>query len=104
MTKIEPGVLSQRWLHSHEEDTGREMVFRPDTYDFPPSRGRSGFELRPDGSATVLGIAPTDAPEEREGTWILESGNQLVVHTPALQQTQKLTVVSGQKDRLVITK
>jgi hypothetical protein len=102
---ISPTFLHQRWLHSHEEDTGKEMVFRPSTYNFPPSRGgRIGFELRPDGSAAVLGMAPTDSPQEHAGTWKIDAAKQLVVHTPALQQTQAMTIVSSGPDRLVVEK
>ncbi len=45
-------ILTRHWVHSHEEDTATQTVFRPATYDFPLSRGRRSFELRPDG--TVL--------------------------------------------------
>ena len=95
-------ILNRRWLHSHEEDTAGEMVFRPATYAFPPSRGRAGFELRPDGSAAVLGPAPNDAPQERSGTWKISDAKQLVVHVPELQQTQSMTVLSTGPDRLVV--
>lgn len=95
-------LLNQQWMHSHEEDTPDEMVFRPSTYNFPPSRGRSGFELRPDGSARVLGIAPTDAPQEHQGKWTLDASNRLVVHVPALDETRAMTVVSSAPDRLVV--
>lgn len=30
--------LAGAWLHSFEEDTRSEQVFRPDSYPFPPSR------------------------------------------------------------------
>jgi hypothetical protein len=101
---IAPSVLNQRWLHSHEEDTESEMVFRPSTYPFPPSRGRTGFELRADGSAAVLGVAPTDAPQEHPGTWTIDAAKQLLVHVPALQQTTRMAIVSGGPDRLVVKK
>jgi hypothetical protein len=100
--EIAPSLLNQRWLHSHEEDTTDEMVFRPSTYKFPPSR--TGFELRPDGSAQVLGIAQTDAPQEQQGTWTIDAAKQLLVHVPSLQQTQTMTVVSSSPDRLVVKK
>ena len=102
--EISPAILNQRWLHSHEEDTENEMVFRPSTHSFPPSRGRTGFELRPDGSAAVLGIAPTDAPQEHQGTWTLDATKQLLVNVPALQQTRSMTIVSSSPDRLVVKK
>jgi hypothetical protein len=102
--EIAPSLLNQSWLHSHEEDTTDEMVFRPSTYKFPPSRGRTGFELRPDGSARVLGIAQTDAPQEQQGTWTIDAAKQLLVHVPSLQQTQALKIVSSSPDRLVVKK
>jgi len=97
-------LLNRRWLHSHEEDTAGEMVFRPANYPFPPSRGRTGFELRPDGTAAVLGPAPTDKPLERSGTWKIDDAKRLIVHVPELQQTQSMTVVSSNPDRLVVRK
>jgi hypothetical protein len=78
------------------------MVFRPANYAFPPSRGRTGFELRPDGSAAVLGPAPTDAPQELSGTWKIDDAKRLIVHVPELQQTQSMTIVSSGPDRLVV--
>ncbi|HHJ16932.1 MAG TPA: hypothetical protein ENJ80_09565 [Gammaproteobacteria bacterium] len=53
-------VLTGRWLHSHEEDSGDEMVFRPGSYDFPPSRGRMGYEFHADRRCSLIGIAPAD--------------------------------------------
>src|SRR5260370_746002 len=45
---IAPQLLQRRWMHSREEDTATEMVFRPASYHFPPARGRTGFALGPD--------------------------------------------------------
>jgi hypothetical protein len=44
-------------------------VYRPENYDFPPSRGRAGFQLFADGRFVELAIAPTDGIEARQGTW-----------------------------------
>jgi hypothetical protein len=101
---IDPNLLNQKWVHSHEEDTAEEMVFRPSTFKFPPSRGRTGFELRPDGTAQVLGVAPTDAPQQQIGSWSVGTEKQLTVQVPALQQTQSMTVLSVSPDRLVVKK
>jgi len=104
MESIDPNLLNQKWVHSHEEDTAEEMVFRPSTFKFPPSRGRRGFELHPDGTAQILGIAPSDAPQQHMGTWSVGSEKQLMVQVPALQQTQSMTVLSVSPDRLVVKK
>jgi len=41
---IKRAQVAGRWVHSHEEDTDDEMVFRAadSGYAFPPSRGRAG--------------------------------------------------------------
>ena len=98
-------VLQQHWVHSHEEDTGTEMVFRPATFKFPPSRGRRGFELKPDGTLVDYGIAPTDGPQATRGTWELEDGNRLVLHPSSPSQPVRiLPIASVDEDRLVVKK
>ena len=42
---ISPSVLNKRWLHSHEEDSENEMVFRPSTYPFPPRAAELAFNF-----------------------------------------------------------
>ena len=42
---IDPEQVAGRWVHSHEEDSGDELVFRPAGYAFPPSRGREALTL-----------------------------------------------------------
>ncbi len=49
MDRINLDMLAQHWVHSHEEDTEEEMVFRPASYPFPPSRGRKSLQLEPGG-------------------------------------------------------
>ena len=65
--------LAGRWVHSHEEDTADETVFRSADYAFPPSRGREAIELRPDGSYAGTVPGPVDKPVAGdEGQWTLE--------------------------------
>jgi hypothetical protein len=73
---VEPERLARRWLHSHEEDTEDEMVFRAadSGYSFPPSRGREALELHPDGSYGGTVPGPTDKPAPVEGEWTVEEG------------------------------
>ncbi len=79
--------LAGRWVHSHEEDSGDEMVFRPADYAFPPSRGREAIELHPDGSYTGSVPGPVDKPETTGGgTWALE-GDKLVLPDRTLEVT-----------------
>ena len=100
MTDVEPAVLHRNWVHSHEEDTDSELVFRPASYGFPPSRGRAALDLRADGSYGESAPGPTDRPAETEGTWTLE-GNELKLHA-AGGSTRVLKIASADADRLVV--
>ena len=97
--------LLQRWVHSHEEDTDTEMVFRPATHKFPPSRGRRSFELKPDGQLVETTPGPTDVPQKLQGTWKLEGGSKLELYrTSESKPDQVMHIISIDKDRLVVTK
>ena len=104
--KVEKATLAQRWVHSHEEDSDTEMVFRPASYKFPPSRGRTSLELRPDGSLTESGPGPSDRSESTKGTWLLDADNKLVLNQGPQhhQRSRVLTLVSANGDRLVVKK
>ena len=82
--------LTGRWVHSHEEDTEDEMVFRSASsgYEFPRSRGREALELRPDGSYGGSVPGPADKPEASGGGgWALEGENRLVLPDRVLEIT-----------------
>lgn len=97
--------LHRRWLHSHEEDTETEMVFRPAGFAFPRSRGRSGFELRPDETFVDIGIAAADGPREADGRWEVEEGELLTIRLlPARGESRILHVAKAEEDRLVVRK
>lgn len=104
MAELPADIFGQTWLHSHEEDTPTEMVFRPASYSFPPSRGRTGFELRPDGSALAIGIAPTDGPQQGQAKWSLQGANEIHIQSPTTQETRSLNLVSVSPDKLVVRK
>lgn len=99
--------LQQSWLHSHEEDTDTEKVYRlADKYDFPLSRGREGFDLKPDNKLAEIGIAPTDGPAQAAGSWHLDSaGNDLKLRLNTDQSASRdMKIKSISKDRLVVKK
>jgi hypothetical protein len=100
--KIDVAHLAQNWLHSHEEDTPSGTVYRPVRFPFPPSRGRKGFHLRPDGSLILTKPGASDRPDVAAGTWKL-SGEQLEL-SPAAAATQTLCIESVEPDRLVVSK
>jgi hypothetical protein len=89
-----PPELFQHWMHSHEEDSGDVQVYRPADYDFPPARGRRGFDLRPDGELRLYGPSPSDRPEATTGTWSpLDAGRVRL-------GDRELEIVSVSPDRL----
>ncbi|MHA6249691.1 hypothetical protein ACXYMU_17240 [Pontibacter sp. CAU 1760] len=67
--KLAEALVNKTWLHSFEEDEGDTIVYRPNTYNFPPSRGRTGFTLESGGTIKRYEIAPMDGLEEQTGEW-----------------------------------
>lgn len=99
--------IQQKWIHSYEEDTATETVYRPEGYKFPRSRGRVGFELKANSELVENNIAPTDAITEEVGSWRLktdESDNLQIELNPANASSRMLTIESVGKDRLVVKK
>jgi len=104
MTELPAQALGRRWVHSHEEDTEHEIVFRPAEHEFPPSRGRMGFELLPDGTFVESAPGPTDAPEKQSGTWQMEGGKLVLDSEQAPEERRVLEITSAENDRLVVKK
>jgi hypothetical protein len=77
-----PKQVYKHWIHSHEEDQGDVKVFRPQGYEFPPSRGRAGFEIRQDGVFIDHPIAPADGNESIPGKWENLGSHRLKVMFP----------------------
>jgi hypothetical protein len=96
-------LLERRWVHSHEEDTDDEMVFRPADRTFPPSRGRTSFELRPDGTYVETSPGPVDVPEESEGSWSLD-GDRLILGASGDRPGHAWEITSAEGDRLTVRK
>jgi|SRR5215203_313433 len=96
-------ILRRRWVHSHEEDTDEEMVFRPAAFEFPPSRGRRSFELKSDGALLEGRIGPTDRPLETQGNWELQN-DRLVLHRGPSETPRVMRIASVEDDRLTVEK
>jgi hypothetical protein len=100
-------LYDKTWLHAVEEDSAEVTVYRPNTYAFPPSRGRTGFSLDADGTFRLLSIAPTDGLEEHPGRWkmvkkdllrVTFAGDEpedfylkIISATPEILKTKRLT-------------
>ncbi|WP_242693116.1 hypothetical protein [Sabulibacter ruber] len=102
-TDLPAAVYGQTWLHSHEEDSADVRTYRPNTFDFPPSRGRTGFMLQPDGSFMRYGIAPTDGLEEQPGKWEGKGKNLLrITFDNPKHKPEELEVLSVSPEKLKI--
>lgn len=93
-------ILPGRWMHSHEEDNEGSLVFRPASFHFPRSRGRSGFELKPDHALIEIRIGSADCPVEQNGQWELDELGCLKLEHD--NEIDTLQIVSAEKDRLVV--
>ena len=101
--KIDKKLLQRRWLHAHEEDTPGKIVFRPDTYALPPSRGRTGYEFQEDGHVVRIGPGPADRHSSVQGTWKIDSHGELIIDVPGAA-AEVHTIDKLDEDRLVLTK
>jgi hypothetical protein len=97
-------ILCRHWVHSREEDTATEMVFRPSTLKLPPSRGRFSFELKADGGITEHRIGATDRSAISEGTWSLEDNENLNIYSAQTDSNRIFNIVSVTPEKLVVKK
>ncbi len=103
--KLKVEDLVQHWVHSHEEDTDRETVFRPSAFNFPRSRGRRSFELKADGSLIEWEISPTDTRRSVPGTWKIDDEGCLLFENGAPGiSPRSLEIASVDRGRLVVKK
>jgi hypothetical protein len=102
VTNVDRAVLEKHWVHSHEEDTESELVFRPASYAFPRCRGRSALDLRSDGSYSESVPGPPALPETADGNRELDDGRLRLKQADG--STRVLELVSATSDRLVVRK
>jgi hypothetical protein len=103
VTEVSREAVVGNWVHAHEEDTDDEMVFRPASHPLPPSRGRTSFELRPDGTYLERSPGPVDAPVESSAEWALD-GDRLVLAGEGDRPGHAWVVAAADADRLVVRK
>jgi hypothetical protein len=62
--------LQGSWTHSHEEDQGDVLVYRPtNSFAFPPARGRETLEFGAGGQLTEHMPGPDDRSRAASGGW-----------------------------------
>jgi|GEM_PF-2269883 len=88
-------LLVGDWVHSQEESTTRENIFRPNNYNFPPARGsRDKMTLEKGGALSYSVNGPNDQPVQYKGTWLL-SGKQLVLNYDKKQLKYTIVDISN---------
>lgn len=105
MSKIKEDVLQGDWIHSMEEDTDDEIVFRPADYDFPLSRRpRQSMSLKPDGNLVQGDAAESDNLDETPGTWKLDDDRLQIQYDSDEKPNQTLKIASIDDGKLVLKK
>jgi hypothetical protein len=90
-------------VHSHEEDTAGEKVFRRIGWRLPPARGRTAFEIKPDGEFVSHGPGPGDASASRAGRWSAVAPDRIEVSLPG-QSAFELRIASVEPDALRLSR
>ncbi len=101
---IDTKLLFQHWVHSREEDTATETVYRPSGFPLPPSRGRSGLEFSHDGTFKRIGIGATDISRVEQGAWKIESADANQISVKVEGEPQLMKIQDLKQDRLAIKK
>ena len=97
-----PRQLFRHWIHSREEDQDDVRFFRTEHFAFPPSFGRDGMELRPDGTFVQDDIGPADGIVRTPGRWTLQGPGRIAVRFDGAREDYAFTIVSVEADLLRI--
>jgi hypothetical protein len=97
-----PPELFTHWIHSREEDQDDLQVFRTEAFSFPPSFGRDGMELRPDGTFIQDDVGPADGIVQTPGRWTQQGPGRIAVRFDGAREDYAFTVVSVSAELLQI--
>ncbi|MDX2196387.1 MAG: hypothetical protein NW207_08210 [Cytophagales bacterium] len=106
--------LYNHWLWSREEDSITTLrTYRPKTYNFPPSRSRTGFQIFKNGKIIVYETSPSDKPVQIEGKWVYAKKTNtfdvnfikligVLPHFTAQKTPFSVQIIELEKDKMVI--
>src|SRR5688500_13364066 len=97
-----PPELFRHWIHSREEDQDDVQFFRTEGFSFPPSFGRDGMELRPDGTFVQDDIGPADGIVQTPGRWNLQGPGRIAVRFDGARDDYAFTIVGVEPELLRI--
>ncbi len=101
---VDTKLLCQHWIHSREEDTATETVYRPAGFPLPPSRGRPGLKFDRDGTFKRIGIGATDISQVKEGVWKVASTGPDHVCVTVDGKPQPIKILELKQDRMSIAR
>jgi hypothetical protein len=81
------------------------LVYRPETFAFPLSRGRSSFRLGLDQDFVSEGPGPDDVPAAQHAHWTLVTPEEIEIQPAAPGgPVQRLRILAAEPDRLVLAR
>ena len=99
-------LLFQNWVRSKEDEKEHqkedEMIFRPESYDFPLQReGREAIDLRDDKTFVQRNPSANDSYNRTEGSWDIEGNDSLSFDQQNILG-KKAQIISLTHDKLIV--
>lgn len=95
-------IQGKLWLHSYEEDSANYKAYRPDEFNFPPSRGRAGFKVENDSIFVKYAIAPTDGWKKEYGKYEVKDNKIRITFDEKNNKDLVYEIIKGSPDFLLI--
>ncbi|WP_134089982.1 hypothetical protein [Olivibacter sp. XZL3] len=89
--------LKRKWVHSFEEDKGDEIVYRPEGFSLPLSRGRDKINLEDDGTLVNAHPGRDDRPQLHNGSWETEHDKLILCFDPENKEQYTICEISTEK-------
>ena len=103
MTEYRAKIFNH-WIHSHEEDAENKKIFRNETFEFPPSRGREGMDIYENGTIIFRNITPDDRIKQSVGTFEIQEPNTLNIYFSDTTPELTMKMLSCETGKLIIEK
>lgn len=97
-------VIGITWIHSFEDDKNGTEAYRPESYEFPPARGREGWRCEEDGTLKKQAIGPTDAYVTKEGKWTFTNEDNKNIVTIMLENEKQSYEIISVSDTILFVK
>ena len=97
MAAFDKNLFSGHWVHSFEEDNAEELIFRPDTFHFPRSRGRRSIDLKSTGKLLDASPGQADVPNSVSGDWSIEDQSLVINYKDGTLERLQVKEVSPAK-------